>query len=133
MPKARLREFDCAETAVQRIEQDVVRFIGERLARAFDDHFPELLGGDVVVIRRARRAACFDRKGFYPGAGIPAICIHQTPAALTGRGVMTITPSGDVFRPRRVGTVRSLKSFAKFHLLAFGRNLARLREAAGLT
>ena len=31
------------------------------------------------------------------------------------------------------GTLQCLKSFAKSHLLTFGRNLARLREAAGLT
>ena len=31
------------------------------------------------------------------------------------------------------GTLGGLKSFAKSHLLTFGRNLARLREAAGLT
>ena len=43
------------------------------------------------------------------------------------------TPSGDVFANGGLWDAWSLKSFAKSHLLAFGRNLARLREAAGLT
>jgi len=43
------------------------------------------------------------------------------------------TPSGDVFQNDRVWDALGLKSFAKSHLLTFGRNLARLREAAGLT